>query len=460
MKVLLLGMSHRSAPVEVREHYAVEGDAFQEALRKLVGHPEIGEAVLISTCNRVEIVVTSQNPSEARLRLENVFRSELGGNAPVPGGGDLEDHLYFHADQNAVSHVFRVASSLDSMVVGEPQILGQMKDAYRASVEAGSCGPILSRLFQRAFATAKRVKNETRVAQRPVSVARVAVELARQIFEELGDKKALMIGAGEMIEAALFALHREGLHSLRVANRTRARAEDLAQRFEASAHGLEDIDGLLKDSDIVLTCIGGSGYVLDVEAVERATRARRNNRPIFLIDIGVPRNVDPAVDNLDSAFLYDIDDLQEIAFANEEERRRESQGAEKIVLEEQERLEGWMVALRAVPTIRHLRARAEAVRQAELERSLTKMDLTDTQLERVEALTRSIVNKLLHRPLARLGAQTDREEGLVILEEARALFGLDDTDAPGSEVDSQLASEDSTEGEGGPSTGPRSGESK
>lgn len=439
MKILLLGMSHRSAPVEVRELYAVEEAEAREAQRKLVGHAEIGEVVLISTCNRVEVVVATPDPDAARIRLENFFRTQLGGDSPLPGGGDLEDYLYLHQDEEAVGHVFRVASAIDSMVVGEPQILGQMKDAYRGSMEAKSCGPILSRLFQRAFATAKRVKNETRIAQRPVSVARVAVDLARQIFEDLSDKKALMIGAGEMIEAALFALRREGLSALRVANRTRSRAEDLAEKFEASAHGLEDLDDLLADSDIVLSCIGGSGHVLDVERLSRAL-ARRRNHPIFLIDIGVPRNIDPAVDDLDSAYLYDIDNLQEIAVSNEEERRREAQGAENIIQEEQESLARWMGALGAVPTIRSLRARAEAVRQAEVERSLSKLELTEAQVERVEALTRSIVNKLLHSPLARLGAQTGHEEGLAVLEEARALFGLDDPKAPGAQADS-LASE-------------------
>jgi glutamyl-tRNA reductase len=459
MKLLLLGMSHRSAPVEVREHYAADDSSVEAALRKLSGHSEIGEIVLISTCNRVEVVVTTQNPDEARVRLTSFFRDELGGGVPVPGGGSLEDYVYLYADQEVVGHVFRVASAIDSMVVGEPQILGQMKDAYRASVEIGSCGPILSRLFQKAFATAKRVKNETRIAQRPVSVARVAVELARQIFEELSDKKALMIGAGEMIEAALFALRREGLDALRVVNRTRARAEELAERFGASAHGLEDLDEVLKDSDIVLSCIGGSGHVLDAARVSRALASRRNHS-VFLIDIGVPRNIDPAVNDLDSAYLYDIDDLQEIAFSNEEERRRESAGAEEIVLEEQERLAGWMVALRAVPTIRHLRARAEAVRQAELGRSLSKLDLSDSQAERVEALTRSIVNKILHRPLARLGAHKDREEGLAVVEEARALFGLDDPEAPGAEIDSQMMGEKSEPESAENAAGPEVGGSK
>ena len=443
MKIVLLGMSHNTAPVEVREHYAA-GEAITDAtMAALTDQAEIEEVVLVSTCNRVEIVVATQRPEEARLGLEAFFHQELAGGVPIPGGGEFRDYVYFYKDEHAVRHVFKVASAIDSMVVGEPQILGQVKDAYRASVEMGNCGPILSRLFQRAFATAKRVKNETRISQRPVSVARVAVELARQIFENLADKKALMIGAGEMIEAALFALQREGLDSLRVANRTVARAEELAERFGASAHGLEELDALLVDSDIVLSCVGGPGYVLDAERLSRVLE-RRRNRPVFLIDIGVPRNIDPSVDDLDSAYLYDIDNLQEIAFSNEEERRRESAGAEEIVSEEQERLAGWMAGLRAVPTIRLLRARAEAVRQAELERSLSKLDLSSAQVERIEALTRSIVNKLLHQPLARLGAQTDGAGGAAAVEEARALFGLDDAAAPGSQVDDQVLAEEST----------------
>jgi glutamyl-tRNA reductase len=429
MKIVLLGMNHRSAPVEIREHFAVEEEALPEALQELVAQPEVSECVVVSTCNRVEVVVATREPEGVRAHLDNFFSRELARSESLPGSGKLGDYTYFHADEAAVSHVFRVAAAIDSMVVGEPQILGQLKDAYRSSVKHGSCGPILSRLFQRAFATAKRVKNETQIAERPVSVARVAVELARQIFEGLNDKKALMIGAGDMIEAALVALQREGLESLRVANRTRSRAEALAARFGASAHDLDDLDELLADSDIVLSCIGGTGYSLDTRRVAKALKARRN-QPVFLIDIGVPRNIDPRVNNLDSAYLYDIDDLQEIAYSNEEERRRESIEAEKIVDEEQERLAGWMVSLAAVPTIRHLRERADTVRQQELERSLSKLGLSDTQAEGVSALTRSIVNKILHHPLARLGAQTDREEGLAVVEEVRALFALDDAGTP------------------------------
>ncbi|MEE3328980.1 MAG: glutamyl-tRNA reductase [Myxococcota bacterium] len=433
MRILLVGMSHKSAPVEIRERYAVE--EVSSILSKLTAQDEIDEAVAISTCNRVEIIVSTRQMDAARHTLRRCFHADLGGGLALPGGSHLDDHVYEYFDQDAVTHVFRVASSIDSMVVGEPQILGQMKDAYREARDAGTCGPLLSRLYQRAFATAKRVKNETLIARRPVSVARVAVELTRQIFEDLRTKKALMIGAGEMIEASLFALRREGLGDCYVANRTRSNAQELADRFGASAHGLDELDELISSSDIVLSCIGSTDFVLDATRISLMLSERRR-RPIFLIDMGVPRNIDPDVDSLENVYLYDIDDLQQVAQSNEAERQRESQDAERIVIEEQERFVGWMVALQSVPTIQHLRARAESIRLSELERALSRMDLDEIDREHVEGLTRSIVNKLLHPPLSRLKAQTDREEGLAVLEEARALFALDDATAPGSEIDS------------------------
>lgn len=425
MKILLVGMSHHSAPVEVRERFAVSDK--RSALLKLVASEEIEEAVLISTCNRVEVVVTSRQPEAALHRLYRFFERDLASEAGLDASHRLSDYLCDYQDADAISHVFRVASSIDSMVVGEPQILGQVKDAYRDAVEDGACGPILSRLYQRAFATAKRVKNETRIAERPVSVARVALELSEQLFESLEDKRGLLIGAGEMIEAALQALSQKGLREIAIANRTLAHAEELAQRFNATAHGLDEIDALLSTCDIVLTCIGGDDPILDRERVERALRARRN-RPVFLIDIGVPRNVHVDVNELDNVYLYNIDDLQEISAANVRERKGQTVGAEQIVVEEQRRFEGWLVALQAVPTIRHLRGRAESIRTRELGRTLGKLGLSDDQREGVESLTRSIVNKILHQPLARLRAESDREEGIAMREAARMLFALDDDD--------------------------------
>ena len=440
MNILLLGMNHRTASLDLRERYAV--DDVRSPLTKLTADGDIEEAVLLSTCNRVEVVATTRRPDAARIRLRSFVARELGEGNQVPGDQALDEALYEYGEDSAVRHVLRVTCSVDSLVVGEPQILGQVKDAYRAAVECGACGPILSRLYQRAFSTAKRVRNETRIAERPISVARVAVDLAKQIFESLDDKSALLIGAGEMIELALETLRGEGLAAIRVANRTPARAENLASRFDASAHGLGELPEILSRSDIVLTCIAGSDPIMTVESVSQALRARRG-RPIFVIDIGVPRNVDPAVNDLDNVYLYDLDDMSGVAEANAEERRREVVHAEEIVLEEQQRFEGWLAARSAVPTIQHLRERAEEVRVGELDRMLSRLDLDESQQAGVDALTRAIVNKLLHAPLSRLRKEVDREEALVYLEAARALFGLEQEDAPGTEVDEAPPSENS-----------------
>lgn len=435
MNILLLGMNHRTASLDLRERYAA--DDVRPLLTKLAAAEEIEEAVLLSTCNRVEVVAMTRHPDAARLRLRSFVEHDLVRESGGVDPGALEEALYEYRDSNAVRHVFRVACSVDSLVVGEPQILGQVKDAYRAAVECGACGPVLSRLYQRAFSTAKRVRNETQIAERPVSVARVAVNLAKQIFESLEDKSALMIGAGEMVELALETLRGQGLSAIRVANRTRARAENLASQFDGSAHGLNELHDLLPHSDIVLTCIAGSSPILRVDDVSRVLRARRGH-PIFMIDIGVPRNVDPAVNDLDNVYLYDLDDMAGVAEANAEERRREVVHAEAVVLEEQQRFEGWLAALTAVPTIRHLRERAEAMRLREIERMAAKLELNDSQRQGVDALTRAIVNKILHAPLSRLRKEGDREEALVYLEAARALFGLDDEDAAGVEIDALL----------------------
>jgi len=428
MSLLLVGMSHRTASLELRERFATED--LRPVLSKLVASPEIDEAVLLSTCNRVELMVWTREVDAARLRLRSCFERELGSDGLQLRAGDLDASLYELVDGAAVRHVLRVACAIDSMVVGEPQILGQVKDAYRAALACGACGPILGRLYSCAFATAKRVRNETRLAERPVSVARVAVDLARQIFESLEDKAALLVGAGDMIELALESLRRHGLGTVRVANRTPARAAALATRFGASAHGLEELPELLARSDLVLTCIGGDRPLLTATLVREALR-ERGHRPLFAIDIGVPRNIDAAADQLDNVYLYDLDDLAALAESNARERQREIEQAESIVQAEQQRFEGWLLALAAVPTIRALRARAEEIRRTELERGLSGVVLDAKANAAVEALTRGIVNKLLHAPLSRLREELEGEAGLAHLEAARSLFGLDDPSAPG-----------------------------
>ena len=440
MRIVLLGMNHRSAPLDVREQLAVDDPA--PLLQKLVAASEIDEAVLFSTCNRVEVVTLTRSLDAARLRLRSFLHRDLGGDVELPPGTDLDEHLYEHLDGDAMRHVLRVASSLDSMVLGEPQILGQTKEAYRAAFDTGACGPILGRLFQQAFATAKRVRSETRIAERPISVARVAVDLAKQIFEDFSDKHALLVGAGEMIELALGALRSEGLESICVVNRTPERALRLAASFGATAHGLDELPQLLPRADVVLSCIGGDRVVLSAAAIGDALRARRN-RPIFVIDLGVPRNVDPAIDALDNVYLYDLDDLGAVAQLNVEQRRRESARAEAIVDEQQQRFDGWLSALRAVPTIRHLRERVERIRGRELERTLSRLSLGDAERDAVEALTRSIANKILHAPISRLRREAEREEGIAYLEAARALFGVDDdASAEDEAVDDASAEED------------------
>jgi len=432
MRILLAGMNHRTAPLEVRERFAVDEPG--PWLAKLVAGDEIDEAVLLSTCNRVELLATTRRLEAARHRLRGFFARELGRGEALPEHHSPHAVLYEHVDTDAVRHLFRVAASIDSMVVGEPQILGQVKEAYRAAVAAGASGPVLSRLYASAFAAAKRVRSETRIAARPVSVARVAVDLARQIFETFEDKRALLVGAGEMIEAALEALRGAGLSGAAVANRTPTHAAELAARFGATAHGLGELPALLAGADVVLTCIAAERPLLDVPLFEEALRARRR-RPIFAIDIGVPRNVDPDVNRLDGVYLYDLDDLGGVAEANAEERRRETVRAEGIVQEEVERFDGWLSALQAVPTIRRLRARAEAVRSAELEKAVARLGLGEEVRRGVEALTRAIVNKLLHAPVSRLRERAERDEGLAYLEAARVLFALDDPTAPGAEAD-------------------------
>jgi glutamyl-tRNA reductase len=376
------------------------------------------------------VVVLTREVEAARLRLRSLFRRELAQGGAGPAAADLDHHLYEYQNSDAMRHVLRVASSLDSMVVGEPQILGQAKDAYRTAVECGAAGPILGRLFQHAFATAKRVRSETRIAERPVSVARVAVDLSAQIFESFAGKRALLVGAGEMIELALRALRGAGLEAIAVANRTAERAARLAVQFGATAHGLDEVPALLADADVVLTSIGGAEPWLTRAIAERALHAR-HGRPMFVIDIGVPRNADPAIDALDDVYRYDLDDLAAIANENAEERRREQAQAEVIVEAEQQRFDGWFAALRAVPTIRHLRERAEAIRAAEFERVAGRLELPPDAREAVEYLTRALVNKLLHEPVTQLRRAAEREEGVAVLEVARVLFDLDAEESDG-----------------------------
>ena len=442
MSLLLVGMSHRSAPLALRERFAA-GDP-REALTKLVGD-EDAEAVLVSTCNRVEAVVWTAHPDLARMRLRSFFERDLARGGAPDCGVALEDALYDFEGAEAARHVFRVASSIDSMVIGEPQILGQVKEAWRIAVECGACGSILSRLHERAFACAKRVRNETGIAERPVSVARVAAELAGEIFESLEGKTALLVGAGEMIELALEAMRGAGLARVRIANRTPARADALAERFDASAHGLDELPTLLAEADVVLTSVGGDRPMLGKPELEAALRIRRQ-RPIFVIDIGVPRNIDPAVNELEGVYLYDLDDLGELAAANDEERRREKVRAEAIVLEEQQHFDGWLVALAAVPTIRDLasarssfaRARSSGCSAASISYRRRETGSSSSRADRQQAPPRA--DRSAARPGGSRAGARDPRDGARALRSRRAVAGRPapgaaDADAPDAAAD-------------------------
>jgi glutamyl-tRNA reductase len=415
-------MNHESAPIEVRERLAVDEPG--PLLQKLIDSDDIEEAVLFSTCNRVEVLVLTQSLESTRHRLHAFFGRDLARDEEFVNF-NFDEVTYEYRDSEAVSHVLRVASALDSMVVGEPQILGQTKDAYRAAVECGACGPILGRLFQHAFSTAKRVRTETRVSERPVSVVAVSLKNAKQIFERFEEKRALLIGAGEMGEMALGTLKKHGLQSICIANRTPDRAGALAEQFDATAHGLDELEALLGEADMVITSIGGDRPILTLDLASRALRGRRH-RPLFVIDIGVPRNADPAIDAIENLYRYDLDDLGAVASENAQQRAREAERAAAIVVEEQQRFDGWFAALRAVPTIRNLRERAEGIRSRELERALVRLELGETEQAAVAALTKSIVNKILHAPVSRLKREAEREGGMAYLEVARVLFELDD----------------------------------
>jgi glutamyl-tRNA reductase len=369
--------------------------------------------VLLSTCNRVEVVALTRRPEAARHRLRSFFSRDLPG-AQGLGGADLDAHLYAYGDADAVGHVLRVTAALDSMVVGEPQILGQVKDAYRAALECRACGPILGRLFQNAFATAKRVRTETRIAQRPVSVARVAVELAQQIFEDLADKRALLIGAGEMIELAATHFAAQQPRGMAVANRTLERAETLAHRYNAESFELRDLPERLHEFDIVISCTASSLPIIGKGTMERTVRARRH-RPVFMVDLAVPRDIEAEVGVMDDVFLYTIDDLAATVREGLDARQAAVEQAEAIIESQVGSFLHWMKTREMVPLIRQLRDSAEEARSREVERAVRMLVRGDDPKAVLEALSHGLTNKLMHAPTEALSQSGHDDQALKAL---------------------------------------------
>lgn len=414
-----MGLNHRTAPLEVRERLAFDPARLPAALRALAALPAIEEAAILSTCNRVEIVAVTRDQQIGFAQIRSFIERQ-----PPAGFNPREDHMYCHAQEQAVRHLFRVASSLDSMVVGEPQILGQLKHYYRVAQQAGSVGPILHRLFHRAFSTAKRVRQETGIASRPVSVSSVAVDLARRIFDRLEDKTVMVIGSGRMGELLVRHLAETGVRGLMVTNRTFERAVELAGRFKASPIRFEDYTRYLKLVDVVIGSVDAPEMLIRSETIAEVLRERKQES-IFLIDLGVPRNFDPKINDLDNVYLYHVDDLTELANANLRGREGEADKGEEIIDQEVSIFRQWLYSLSRVPTIVALRRKLEEIRQGELKKSLdtSLKELSDRERKAVEDLTAAMINKILHDPLTRL--KDLPEEEAAYHASLRELFQLD-----------------------------------
>jgi glutamyl-tRNA reductase len=418
MNFRLIGVNHKSAPVEIREKLAIPESRLAEVTARLAKHPGVEEAMVLSTCNRVELLArTTNGNADLRGFLRDQFQADVSA---------CTDLLYEKEGPEAVRHLFRVAASLDSLVVGEPQILGQVKEAYAAARAVGAVNSQLDALVSRSFAVAKRVRTETAVGSSAVSVASVAVELAKRIFGTLSGKVVYLVGAGKMSELAARHLIAHGAGTIFVANRTYERAQELAQQFDGQAILFEQLYETADKADIVITSTGAPFAIFRKEH-GKLFLERRKNRPMFFIDIAVPRDVDPEITKLDGIFVYDIDDLQQVVGEHVHDREREATRAEEIVEEEVHKFEARMQTLSVVPTIVSLQEQLETIRQAEIDRVRGRLGkLTPEQELAVEAMTRGIVNKVLHAPITTLKSAAKDAEATTMIELIRRVFNLNE----------------------------------
>jgi glutamyl-tRNA reductase len=423
MHLVLVGISHHTAPVEVRERVDFAARGVPEALRALAGRGSTREAAIVSTCNRAELYAACDDPGATRADLER-FITEFNDVAPA----DIRPHVYDVADVEAARHLFRVAAGLDSLVVGEPQILGQVKDAHAAAAEAHTVGPLLNRLFHASFAVGKRVRAETGLGAGAVSISYAAVALARKIFGDLEGRSVLVIGAGEMGKLTALHMKSQGIQHVTIVSRTMAHAARTAEAIGASAAPWDEMDAVLGASDIVITATGAGSPILTKAHVEAVMRPRRN-RPLFIIDIALPRDIEAAAGEIEQVFLYNLDDLQATIRENLARRAGEVSRAESIVGEEVEKFAGWLRSRGAIPTVVALRQRFEAIRRAELDRLNFKLStLSPDARARVDEITHLIVEKLLLTPTEQLKAVTDADTVGAYAEALTRLFGLGDDD--------------------------------
>jgi glutamyl-tRNA reductase len=421
MKLLVTGVSHKTAPVEVRECLAFREESLPAALADLKSRVGVTEAVILSTCNRVEITLTTDDGSDPQAVVDSFLRDQKAV-APT----SIKPYLYRHEGRDAIHHLFRVAASLDSMVVGEPQILGQLKTAYNAAKECGAVCGWLDGVLTRTFSVAKRVRSETGIGQMAVSVSYAAVELARKIFGSLSNRTVMIVGAGKMSELAARHLRRSGASHVFVTNRTHERAEEMARLFQGTPVEYSRFVSMLPEVDIVITSSGAPHYILHKDEMQRVISARRN-KPMFLIDIAVPRNIEPAVNEIDNVFLYDIDDLQEVVNANLRERMKEAEHAEDIVAAEVERMMARLKVAEVTPTIVGLQEQLEQIRIAEIDKIRRKLGPLSPEMDQaIEAMTRGIINKIAHGPISELRNHAGQPEGAHVVAAIRKAFHLQD----------------------------------
>ncbi|MCD6352737.1 MAG: glutamyl-tRNA reductase [Proteobacteria bacterium] len=417
MNIIIVGLSHNTAPIEIREKLFFSSQELKTSLEKLIALPEICEGIILSTCNRVEILFSSSETKTATREITKFWADHHKMSLE-----ETTPYLYFYTDQEAVSHLFRVASSLDSMVIGEPQILGQLKEAYRSAVKTRTTGSILNRLLHKAFFVAKRVRTETEIATTAVSVSFAVVELARKIFDKIDDKKILLIGAGKMAELATYYLVANGAHDLFIANRTSEKADNLVKRFGGKAVNIDDISLYLPMVDIIICSTAASNFIINREQTAKALKLRKN-RPIFMFDTAVPRNIDPAVNTLSNVYLYDIDSLKGIVDENKGLREKEALRANEIIEKETSIFLKWLEQQKITPAIIELKEKLERIRRQELNKTLSRWKgIGDEEKEKLDALTEAIVSKILHDPINYL--KREQAKNALSFEEVKKLFKL------------------------------------
>ena len=421
VNLILVGVNHKTTPVEIREKLAFTKGKIEESVDRLFNFPDIIEHTILSTCNRVEIYARA-NCQDSAIRSIKEFICNFHGLSLV----ELEDHFYSYRNKEAVEHLFRVSSSLDSMILGEAQILGQVKDAYSLAKDLRSTGLVLNQLFEKAFSIAKKVREETGIAERSVSISSAAVELAQKIFDDLENRTVMLVGTGEMAELAAKHLISYGVKTVYVTSRTYDRAVNLARTLNGSALDFEAFKNELHRADIVITSTSAPNFIIKKEMVEKAIHERKN-KPIFFIDIAVPRDIEPDVNDLENIYLYDIDDLQVVVSANMKEREKEAENAMNFISQEVTKFNNWVGTLDAVPTIVEIRKKAENIRKQEIEKTLKKIShLSEDDKQLLRQMSSSMVNKILHKPTIKLKQKTQSEDGHVYLKAIRHLFHLDD----------------------------------